>query len=170
MCPWYPKLVWKSNLLHYSVQMLLFSESLKPRSNTLLVWKPDLLHCTDIACLKAWCYIVQILLVWKSDLLHCTNITCLKSRCYSVQISLVWRDNFPYCSIKYIHCDPSLEPSCRNSCNEGSQYMFLLKIRKNYLWIIITTPSYLELWLGPAQAKKQASNKKKTHYKGWKIE
>ena len=34
---------------------------------------------------------------------------------------------------KNIHCDPSLEPSCRDGSNEASHCMFLLKNKKNYL-------------------------------------
>ena len=30
-------------------------------------------------------------------------------------------------------CDPSLEPSYRDSSNEGSQHMFSLRNKKNYL-------------------------------------
>ena len=32
-----------------------------------------------------------------------------------------------------ICCDPSLEPSHRDGSNEGSQHMFLLGNKKNYL-------------------------------------
>ena len=46
------------------------------------------------------------------------------------------RDNFKIISLmrlnKNIFCDPSLEPSCRDGSNEGSQHMFLLKNKKNY--------------------------------------
>ena len=49
-------------------------------------------------------------------------------------------------SPKNIFWDPSLEPSHRDGSNEGSQHMFSLKNKKNYLWIIPVTPSYLELW------------------------
>ena len=34
---------------------------------------------------------------------------------------------------KNIHCDPSLEPSCQDGSNEGSQHMFSLRNKKNYL-------------------------------------
>ena len=34
---------------------------------------------------------------------------------------------------KTIFCDPSLEPSHRDGSNEGSQDMFLLIDKKNYL-------------------------------------
>ena len=34
---------------------------------------------------------------------------------------------------KNIFCDPSLEPSRRDGSNEGSQHMFLLRNKKNYL-------------------------------------
>ena len=34
---------------------------------------------------------------------------------------------------KNIFCDPSLEPSDRDGSNDGSQHMFLLKNKKNYL-------------------------------------
>ena len=34
---------------------------------------------------------------------------------------------------KILFCDPSLEPSHRDSSNEGSQYMFSLRNKKNYL-------------------------------------
>ena len=42
------------------------------------------------------------------------------------------RDNFPYYSFKTC-CDPSLEPSHRDGSNEGSQHIFLLRNKKNYL-------------------------------------
>ena len=44
-----------------------------------------------------------------------------------------------------IHCDPSLESSRPDGSNEGSQCMFLLRNKKNYLGIIVNTLSYLEL-------------------------
>ena len=34
---------------------------------------------------------------------------------------------------KYILCDPSLEPSRRDGSNEGSQYMFSMRNKKNNL-------------------------------------
>ena len=36
-------------------------------------------------------------------------------------------------SPKNIFCDPSLEPSRRDGSNEGSQHMFSLRNKKNYL-------------------------------------
>ena len=42
-----------------------------------------------------------------------------------------------------IYCDPSLEPSYRDSSNEGSQHMFSLKNKKNYLWILFSIPSLI---------------------------
>ena len=36
-----------------------------------------------------------------------------------------------------IFCDPSLEPSHRDSSNEASQHMFLLRNKKNYLSLIL---------------------------------
>ena len=41
-----------------------------------------------------------------------------------------------------IFCDPLLEPSCQDGSNEGSQHMFSWRNKKNYLWIILNTPSY----------------------------
>ena len=38
-----------------------------------------------------------------------------------------------------------LNISHRDSSNEGSQHMFLLRNKKNYHWFILSTPSYLEL-------------------------
>ena len=46
---------------------------------------------------------------------------------------------------KNIFCDSSLEPSRRDGSNEGSQYMFSLRNKKNYFLIILNTPSCLEL-------------------------
>ena len=43
-----------------------------------------------------------------------------------------------------IFCHPSLEPSRRDGSNEGSQHMFWLGNKKNYLQIIPVTP-HLEL-------------------------
>ena len=37
-------------------------------------------------------------------------------------------------------------PRWLDSSNEGSQHMFSLRNKKNYLWIILNTASYLELW------------------------
>ena len=45
---------------------------------------------------------------------------------------------------KNIHCDPSLEPSLRESSNEGSQCMFFWRNMVNYPLSIPITPSYLE--------------------------
>ena len=42
---------------------------------------------------------------------------------------------------------PSLEASHRDGSNEGSQHMFSLRNKKTGLWIILSTPSYLELWV-----------------------
>ena len=39
----------------------------------------------------------------------------------------------------------SLEPSHRDGSNEGSQHLFSLRNKKNYLQIILCTPSYVEL-------------------------
>ena len=39
---------------------------------------------------------------------------------------------------KNIFCDPSLEPSCQDGSNEGSQYVFSLRNKKKYLY-----PQYL---------------------------
>ena len=52
-------------------------------------------------------------------------------------------DNFQYFSTK-TYCDPSLELSQRDGSNEGSQCMFSLRNKKNYLWIIPLTIPYLE--------------------------
>ena len=41
--------------------------------------------------------------------------------------------------------DFSLEPTCRDSSLEGSQHMFSLGNKKNYLWIVLNTPFNLEL-------------------------
>ena len=47
------------------------------------------------------------------------------------------RDNFGIIihisTIINIFCDPSLEPTHRDGSNEGSQYMFSLRNKKNYL-------------------------------------
>ena len=51
-----------------------------------------------------------------------------------------------YHTIKTYIVTPSLEPSHRDGSNEGSQCKILLRNKKNYLWIILITPSYLELW------------------------
>ena len=53
---------------------------------------------------------------------------------------------FSRISPEKIFCDPPLEPSRRDGSNEGSQHMFSLTNKKNYLWIILNTPSYLKLW------------------------
>ena len=42
-------------------------------------------------------------------------------------------DNFPYCSFLMYVANPPLEPSHRDSSNEESQHMFLLRNKKNYL-------------------------------------
>ena len=47
--------------------------------------------------------------------------------------------------IKHI-CGPSLESSHFDGSNEGSQHMFLLRIRKIIFKFSIIPPSYLELW------------------------
>ena len=54
-----------------------------------------------------------------------------------LQIRMGNRDNFgifihifPY--KKHI-CDPSLEPSCQDGSNEGSQHMLILRNKKNHL-------------------------------------
>ena len=44
-----------------------------------------------------------------------------------------------------LYCDLSSEPSHWDSSIEGSQHMFLLRNKKNYLWIILSILSYLEL-------------------------
>ena len=51
------------------------------------------------------------------------------------EIRRLIKDNRPYFSIKNnnIFCDPSLESSCQDGSNEGSQDMFLLRNKKNYL-------------------------------------
>ena len=41
-----------------------------------------------------------------------------------------FRDNFPYFYLQKISGDPSLEPSCQDGFNEGSQDMFSLRNRK----------------------------------------
>ena len=46
---------------------------------------------------------------------------------------------------KNIFCDLSLEPSYRDGSNEGSQSMFSLRNKKNYLRFIFNTRSCLEL-------------------------
>ena len=43
---------------------------------------------------------------------------------------------------KNIFCDPSLELSHQDSSKEVSQHMFPLRNNKNYLRIILNTPSY----------------------------
>ena len=56
------------------------------------------------------------------------------------------RDNLgisSYISPLNIFCDPSLEPSHRDGSNEGSQHMFSLRNKKNYVWIILNIPSYM---------------------------
>ena len=35
--------------------------------------------------------------------------------------------------MKNIFYDPSLEPSCKDNSNEGSQHMFSLRNKKNYI-------------------------------------
>ena len=54
-------------------------------------------------------------------------------------------------------CDPSIELSLWHGSNERSQYMFSLRNKKNYLWIIYTL--YLELcvifWLLPYSVLRQ---------------
>ena len=48
-----------------------------------------------------------------------------------------------------LYCDSSLElPHC-DSSNVGSQHIFSLRNKKNYLCIILNTPSYLVLWYMP---------------------
>ena len=44
-----------------------------------------------------------------------------------------------------ICCDPSSEPSQRDGSEEGSQHIVAMRIKRNYLSIIIGYPSYLEL-------------------------
>ena len=44
-----------------------------------------------------------------------------------------------------IFCDPSSEPSHQDNSDEGSQYMFSMRYKKNYPSIIIKYSSYLEL-------------------------
>ena len=43
-----------------------------------------------------------------------------------------------------IHCDPSLEPSRRDSSYDRSQCMFSLRNKENYPYIISNTPLYPE--------------------------
>ena len=53
-----------------------------------------------------------------------------------LQMRRVNRDNYGiigHISIKNTFCDPSLEPSHRDGSNEGSQHMFSLRNKKNYL-------------------------------------
>ena len=56
-----------------------------------------------------------------------------------------YRDNLGLIFHKNLCCDPSLEMSCQDGSNKGSQHMFLLRNKKKYLRIILNTPSYLEL-------------------------
>ena len=53
-------------------------------------------------------------------------------------------DNYPYFSITKHICDQTSEPSRRDGSNEGSQHMFSLRNKKNYLCMILNTTSYLE--------------------------
>ena len=46
---------------------------------------------------------------------------------------------------KNIFCDPSLELSHGDGSHEGSQHMFSLRNKKNYLRIILNSPFYLKL-------------------------
>ena len=46
--------------------------------------------------------------------------------------------------IENVHCDPSLEPSRRDSSNQRSQYMFFFIKMKLFLKIVPVSTSYLE--------------------------
>ena len=65
-----------------------------------------------------------------------------------LQIRVGNRDDLEQLTI-YLHenifCAPSLEPSRRDGCNEGSQHMFLLRNKKNYFGNILKTAPNLEL-------------------------
>ena len=50
-----------------------------------------------------------------------------------LQIKRDNRDNYTIFVPKNISCDPSLEPSHPDGSNEGSQHMFSLRNKKNYL-------------------------------------
>ena len=43
------------------------------------------------------------------------------------------KDNFPYYSFKRLCCNPSLELSHRDGSDEGSQHMFSVRNKRNYL-------------------------------------
>ena len=59
------------------------------------------------------------------------------------------RGNCLYFLIKIIRCDPSLEPSHGDGSNEGSQYMFILRKKRNKKKYrnILKNPPYLELYV-----------------------
>ena len=42
---------------------------------------------------------------------------------------------------------PIIRTVSRDGSNGGSQHMFSLRNKKNYLWIILNTPFYLKLWI-----------------------
>ena len=66
-----------------------------------------------------------------------------------LQVLQTRRGNRDNLGIEFLHknifCGPPLEPSHRDSSNEGSQHIFSLRNKKNYLSIILNTLSYLEL-------------------------
>ena len=64
---------------------------------------------------------------------------CISSYVTVLQIRRGNRDNLPYFSIKTLCSDPSLEPSQRDGSKGGSQHMFSLRHRENYLCIIFNT-------------------------------
>ena len=59
---------------------------------------------------------------------------------------LCWNSPYPYFSIK-TYLWPIIRTVRQDGSKEGSQLMFLWTNKKNNLWIILNTPSYLELWL-----------------------
>ena len=47
--------------------------------------------------------------------------------------------------IETVCCDPTPEPSHRDGSDEGSQHMFLCRIKNYHLLLLLNTLSYLEL-------------------------
>ena len=61
------------------------------------------------------------------------GLQCLSGPVSVLQIKRGNRDNLGKFFHKSIFCDPSLEPSHRDGSNDGSQHMFSLRNKKNYL-------------------------------------
>ena len=75
-------------------------------------------------------------LLWCGNLIHTWLLYISLEQVYSVQ----YRDNLAMFLHNNIFCDPPLELSCQDSPNKGSQHMFSLRNKKNYLWIILIPP------------------------------